>query len=61
MNNVEKAIALLRENIETVPPHGCQRDEVLALLIQFVSVRSTPLFMTFSEYDEPATNTEEER
>lgn len=32
MNNIEKAIALLRENIATVPPHGCQRDEVLALL-----------------------------
>ena len=35
MNNIEKAIALLRENIETVPPHGCQRDEVLALLLDY--------------------------
>jgi hypothetical protein len=32
MTNVDKAIALLRENIATVPPHGCKRDEVLALL-----------------------------
>jgi hypothetical protein len=32
MTNIEKAIALLRENIATVPPHGCKRDEVLALL-----------------------------
>jgi len=32
MSNIEKAIALLRENIDTVPPHGCQRDAVLALL-----------------------------
>jgi len=34
MTNIEKAIALLRENIATVPAHGCKRDEVLALLTE---------------------------
>ena len=29
---IDKAIAMLKKNIETVPPHGCQRDEVLAVL-----------------------------
>ena len=29
---IDKAIAMLKKNIDTVPPHGCQRDEVLALL-----------------------------
>jgi hypothetical protein len=33
MSNIDKAIALLKENIATVPPHGCQRDEILALLL----------------------------
>ena len=29
---IDKAIAMLKKNIDTVPPHGCQRDEVLAVL-----------------------------
>ena len=29
---IDKAIAMLKKNIETVPPHGCQRDAVLAVL-----------------------------
>jgi hypothetical protein len=33
MSNLSKAIELLQENIEAVAPHGCQRDEVLALLL----------------------------
>ena len=32
MYEVNKAIALLRENIDTIPAHGCSREEVLALL-----------------------------
>ena len=33
MSNLRKAIELLQENIAAVAPHGCQRDEVLALLL----------------------------
>jgi len=36
MNNIDKAIALLQENIKNVAPHGCKRDEVLALLTEEV-------------------------
>ena len=32
MYEVSKAIALIKENIDTVPAHGCKREEVLALL-----------------------------
>jgi hypothetical protein len=31
-DKIAEAIAMLEENIATVPPHGCRRDDLLSLL-----------------------------